>query len=291
MSVPRLVDDVIEAFMPARDRWPINRDLYPVMGVCLHTPEMDERPDGAEALGRYFANPGDRTASTHHGTDPTGAIRYADDDEMVAGARGGNQHFIHIEIVGRAGQSAAQWRDEFSIKALRSTAKLVAVYCTTYDLPVRRLTEADVRAGNQRGITDHATIWRVHGGDVRTDPGEHFPWGLLLRMVKQEMGGEMEALRVGRWWELFRDGDVRPDRFHAAANFAQIMMRRITDSNGLPYYGSQFRIDGRWGPKSKLCWTWFEKDQLGHRKPDGTPGEASWHEMLREAGLWPDGDG
>lgn len=176
-------------YVPARDQFGYRGAT--TLWVVLHSMEAPEVPTTAEGCANYFRNP-PRTASTQWCVDVDSTIRTADNDQSVAGARGANHTGVHIEQAGYAAQTASEWTDAYSRRmVVEQTAPLVAALCVWYGLPPRWCSEADVRAGRP-GITDHETLWRVFGGDVRSDPGDHYPRQLLLDTVNQIITPEDE---------------------------------------------------------------------------------------------------
>lgn len=184
MPVPTLVDGVIDEFIQARHVWP--RSTTSIRHFGIHTPEGPEMPRYARSLGYYFRALGaDRVASTHFGCDSELTVRYAGDEQICAGAKGVNTSGIHIEIAGVAAQTADQWLDDFSRKALYRAAAVFGLYRDAYDIPPVLLTAAELLAGKP-GIVKHSVAWAAYGGDYRSDPGHHFPDDLFLAMCRGE---------------------------------------------------------------------------------------------------------
>lgn len=103
----------------------------------------------------------------------------------------GNRLGIQHELCGTA-QTRAQWLDEASDAILWRVARAVAQDCKDFGLEPRRLSVAEVRASwysypnGPRGICGHVDITRAFpedGGD-HTDPGDGFPWDVLIARVK-----------------------------------------------------------------------------------------------------------
>lgn len=177
-------------YIPARDQWPGRGN--DTRWVVLHTIEGPESPTSAEGCANYFANPGNRTASTQFCVDSDSTVRCAELDKVVAGAVGANHKGIHIEQAGVAAQSAADWHDDFSTRmVLGQTAPLVAALCVLYDIPVQFVKADGLRAG-VKGVTTHAECWKAFGGDYRSDPGEHYPVAELLDEVRRLIDGTSE---------------------------------------------------------------------------------------------------
>ena len=154
----------------------------PVRGEVWHTPEAPEGQDTAIGVARYFAS-GNTRGSTHTcvdgGTDGDNVIQCVYDSFVCHGAPGANHDFLHCEIAGYAGQSAAQWRDDYSLRAIEHAGDVTAQHALKYGFPIRRLTVDQLRQG-YKGIVDHNAVriaWRL---TTHTDVGAHFPWDLAL---------------------------------------------------------------------------------------------------------------
>lgn len=183
-------------YIPARDQFGYRGNV--TLWAVLHSMEAPETPTTAEGCANYFRNP-PRTASVQWCVDEDSTVRSADNDQAVAGARGANHTGVHIEQAGYAAQSASEWVDRASARMIvEQTAPIVAALCVWYGLPVEWVDEAGVRAG-RKGITDHETIWRVFGGDVRSDPGDHYPRQLLIDAVRHITTPEDDDMPYNDW--------------------------------------------------------------------------------------------
>lgn len=258
MTVPRLVDGVIDEFIQARHVWP--RSTSSIRHFGLHTPEGPEMPRFARNLGRYFATT-DRVASTHFGTDSELTVRYAGDDQTCASAKGINTSGIHVEIAGVAAQSAAEWLDDFSRAALKRTANLFRLYGDAYGIPARILTTAELAAG-KAGIVKHATAWQVFGGDYRSDPGDNFPDELFLAMCRGEEDTDVTELDdLEKLRKAYNAGDK------AAVAFVQTVLVGAGFDPG--------NTDGNLGPRTRKALT-----DAGINDPVDKIGARGWGMLL-----------
>lgn len=158
-------------YYPTRNR--------PIRVICIHTGETTEGPTAAEGMGTWFANPA-ANASTTAGADPDSICTYLPDTATPWAAPGINADGIHIELAGRAGQTTGQWDDAPSRLILANAAIWVREKATQHRIPVRWLTDAQLRAG-ERGLTTHAQASRVYGG-THWDPGPNFPAAAFLNL-------------------------------------------------------------------------------------------------------------
>lgn len=163
--------------------------------VYTHTNEGPEAIHGAANLAGYLQRP-DIDAGYHVVTDNVEAVRVAPDTYIVWGAGGDNTHTLHVCIIGRAGQSAAEWLDAYSRGAIQLAAKQVAAWCKAYNIPATRVAPGSPgRAPTERGIAGHVDDHHPNS-EGHTDPGVNFPWDYFLQCVRQEL----LALGVGIDW-------------------------------------------------------------------------------------------
>lgn len=128
-------------------------------------------------------------------TDGTSAHYIVDEVEIIQGVRTtdtahtamfhGNRDGIHYEFCGVSG------RADTADAQLRLAAKQMARDMRKHDIPLRRLTVSETRAGVP-GINSHGDVtkaWPEDGG-THTDPGPNFPWDALFQYVKAELEGD-----------------------------------------------------------------------------------------------------
>ena len=150
--------------------------------VVMHTDEANERPDNAENVARFFATT-DRDASAHYCCDNNSIVSCVDEMDVAFGAPHVNHNGVHIEQSGDAAQRPADWADDFSQTMLKEqVAPLVADIATRHGIPIRHLTNDELRRG-LRGVVGHVQASQVFGG-THTDPGASYPWGLLISRAK-----------------------------------------------------------------------------------------------------------
>jgi hypothetical protein len=121
-------------------------------------------------------------------------------EDVTAGAAGrlpngksANSLGVHIELAGRAGQTATQWADQASTAILANAATLCREYIIPkIHTPIRRLTVPQMRA-LERGFVGHIDVTRAtnrRGG--HTDPGPAFPWQHFLSLI----GGDVSETSI-----------------------------------------------------------------------------------------------
>ena len=124
---------------------------------------------------------------------------------------------------------------------LRRAAALVREVAKRWDVPLRQLTVAEVRAG-KRGICGHADVSKAFRQSDHTDPGDAFPWAHFIALVNGEDDIEI----------VFVDGVPRwPGR---TLVIASPMMRgedvKVWQAK-LEQRGWTVDVDGVFGPQSR----------------------------------------
>ena len=177
------------AWVPPKSWTNANRTSVQV--VVIHTTEGSEHGQSAEDGAAYDARRTDGT-STHYFHDSNSTVQSVRTEDKAHTARAnGNRIGIHHELCGDAGDSAAEWADGYHSAMLEQAARQVARDCKKWDIPVRRLSPAQVRNG-VKGICGHVDITEAFPADrgTHTDPGRNFPWALFLAKVDAYLNPE-----------------------------------------------------------------------------------------------------
>lgn len=141
--------------------------------IVLHTMEIAEKPDTAEACARYFAR-NEVDVSAHVCVDNNSEVRCVADAHVAWCAPGANHNGLHIEHAGFAKQAAADWDDAYSVAMLERSAVIAADWCKKHKIPTTFLLAPDLVA-QKRGITTHWQVSRAFGLSSHWDPGLSFP--------------------------------------------------------------------------------------------------------------------
>lgn len=161
--------------------------------IVIHTAECSETPNAAENVAAYFAGPQAPQASAHYTVDCDSVVQSVEEAAISWHAGPVNAFSIGIEHAGKAGQSAAEWEDEYSENMLGRSAELVAGICKRYNIPVHRLTAKDLADGSRLGICGHVDVTKgLQGGKGHWDPGPQFPWKHFLDLVIEQMAVDAE---------------------------------------------------------------------------------------------------
>src|SRR5581483_2870902 len=154
------------------------RTLQDIRLIVLHSTEGRT----AESAARYFASP-ERTGSAHFVIDADYCFRTLAPTWVAWAAPGANHDGLHIEQAGFAHWTREQW---LAAGVVERVSYRVAVWARLLGVPLRWLTDAQLRAGSARGLTTHAQVTRVFPGPHRDHwaPGPSYPRGLLLRRLR-----------------------------------------------------------------------------------------------------------
>lgn len=189
------------ANIPARHQGP-TRSKGPINLIVIHATESSESTTGAEAIARYFKTMSDgRRASAHYVVDSDSIVRCVQDSVVAWAAPGANHQGLHVELCGRAAQSAQQWSDPYSLSQLHLAAALVASKTVEHDVPVVWLRAAELRAGRS-GITSHLEVTNAWHRSTHTDPGKNFPASAFVVQVATLVAADARVL-----WLLVRQRD------------------------------------------------------------------------------------
>ena len=183
--------------------------------IVWHSTESSEVRGGAHNIAAgWFARPQSQ-ASSHivadDGSDaryPDGIIECVKPRDTAWHASNANSRGYGIELIGKAYQGAANWRDAYSLAAIRNACRWIRNAPELAHIPARWLTDAELRAGNVPGHTTHAQCSRVLGGD-HTDPGPDFPADYVMELLGGAAVDEASiADRVWRTGLRLPDGSV-----------------------------------------------------------------------------------
>lgn len=159
-----------------------------VLQVVIHDMEAVETGQTAENVADFFATT-TRLASAHYNVDSDSIVQCVKEGDTAFHAPGLNHCAVGVEHAGYARQTRGLWLDTYGVKMLALSAKLVAELCQKYDIPVRRLTVAQVRR-YEKGLCGHIDVSSAFGKSSHWDPGPGFPWDVYLTMVDAEIAAD-----------------------------------------------------------------------------------------------------
>lgn len=174
--------------MPVRPfvqaRWFDHHEQRQIDLLVVHSMEIDERPDTAEACASIF-HTSDRKASAHCCVDTNSAVDTVRDMDVAYAAPGANHNGWHMELAGRARQSRAEWLDDYGMAMLAGPAAAVlSEKAALHRIPLEYRDAAALRAGGARGVTTHNEVRLAYGKTTHIDPGAGFAMDVLLSSAR-----------------------------------------------------------------------------------------------------------
>jgi len=151
--------------------------------VVIHGTVSRTYCGGARAVANYFQNP-TYVSSAHYVVDPCEEYQCVY-DHTIAWHDGTNTNSIGVELCDPVEGLLSRWDDEDHQLMLARAAALVRQLCLAYDIPMRYLTIAQIRAG-EKGICGHNDMRIAFPGSTsHWDPGA-FPWDRFISLVNEE---------------------------------------------------------------------------------------------------------
>ena len=158
--------------------------------VVIHTMEAPEKPGTARGVATWFGSAAGPQASAHYCVDENEIIQCVLEKDVAWHAPGANSNGIGIEHAGFAKFTNEDWERPGPANMLAFSAGLVAEICDRYQIPVKKLTVADLRAGGARGICGHKDITDAfNDGKGHWDPGPCFPWDSYTKAISEASPG------------------------------------------------------------------------------------------------------
>lgn len=146
--------------------------------IVLHSTEGG---GSAKNVARYFESP-NSGGSAHLVVDDGACYRCLANTIVPWGAPGANTQGFHIEQVGYAAWTDAQWRAHEDM--LKRVAYKIAVHAKLFKIPLTFVNAAGLRVGH-KGITTHAEVskaWPNSSGNHH-DPGTGYPIHHVLQLA------------------------------------------------------------------------------------------------------------
>jgi N-acetyl-anhydromuramyl-L-alanine amidase AmpD len=151
--------------------------------IVIHSMEAPEKDNTAENVAKFFQTTTSQV-SAHLCIDNNSIVQCVFDNDVAFAAPGVNRDGIQLELAGFAKQTRDEWLDPYSTLVLENAANAAAQYCLKYDIPVKHLTNDELRTG-QKGIIGHVQASQVFPPNAgHTDPGKNFPWDHFIERVK-----------------------------------------------------------------------------------------------------------
>jgi len=163
------------------------RGLGGIIWIVLHDMESTNYDRAAENTGAWFEMQASG-GSTHYGCDNDSIQRYLAITTIAYGAPWANEEGVHIEQMGVARWTRAQWMSK-AAGTLDNCAWLIARIHNRLDMvhntvPIRRLTDEQVRH-HAKGVVTHRQLTRALGVGTHTDPGSGYPIAYVIDLAKK----------------------------------------------------------------------------------------------------------
>lgn len=194
--------------------------------VVIHDTSNDATKEQEARYAATRTDPSSRWTSAHFYVDTTGPLGSVPLNIRAWAAYAyANRYGIHLEMCGyNAGKPGA-----VPPKTIGITAGLTRQLCELFDIPMVKLSPAEVAAG-KRGICGHWDITTGLGVGTHDDPGPKFDWSAFIAAVKGEDMPLTAQDRVDIWTHDVQDGPGNEPAYKAllrAANGADAAVRAI----------------------------------------------------------------
>jgi N-acetyl-anhydromuramyl-L-alanine amidase AmpD len=158
--------------------------------IVIHCAQSKETRASAENTARWFASLPDSgpKVSAHYCVDCDSIIQCVPERYIAYHSRGGDVNLcaIGVEMAGYASQTLDQWLDDYGLAMFSLARELLGDISQRNGIPLKPVTEHELRARTARGVTTHAMVTRafdVRGG--HSDPGAMFPMDRLLSVGRK----------------------------------------------------------------------------------------------------------
>ena len=158
----------------------------PIIRIVIHSTVGPSKAGQRYNIAAWFRNKASG-GSAHYIVD-AGGVAQCVWDSRIAWHAPPNPNSLGVELCDWPGDSPdkksplSRWDDAAHTAILEHAAELVAGLCLYYDIPIRKLSVAQVRA-REEGICGHIDVSRAFGQSSHWDPG-NFPWDRFIRMVR-----------------------------------------------------------------------------------------------------------
>jgi len=167
-------------------KWSGASNNKPIVRIVIHATVGAEPGANNAAINTVnYSKNTDRPSSFHYIAEDTKSLQYTY-DSVVAYHAPPNRHSLGYELCcSLSNKGKDHWGNTDHREMLAVAAKDVAQLCLAYDIPIRKISPAQVRAG-AKGICGHHDVSLAFGESSHWDPGPYFPWATFIRMVQNE---------------------------------------------------------------------------------------------------------
>lgn len=159
--------------------------------IVAHDMEAPEGPLTAENVARFFAGQArsDSGTSAHCCVDDDSHVECVHEEDTAWAAPNMNSPGYQIEQAGYARQTRAEWLDPYSRDVLDRFAHKGGHVAKRHNIPAKHLTHAELRAGHSGFVEHRDGTFALNGGIGHTDCGEHYPWDVVIPLVRHVIDG------------------------------------------------------------------------------------------------------
>lgn len=243
----------------------------PITRLVIHATCPDVGFPSASRAGRavstaeYFA-PTSRSASAHYVCDISTTVQCLSEATIGYHAPP-NAHSIGIEICAAGGSRASfekashaytreQWLSPQVWPAVERAAILARDICHRHHIPIRRLSVAQVRAG-ERGICGHNEVSEAFHQSDHDDPGPYFPWNEFIAAVQGKTTtpeGELSMSDVNTLTRLIKASN---DQLHYDIGVVQTQNGNIKKKIDNLSWVKNPVTGKKWSTKDALWSVWY----------------------------------
>lgn len=197
--------------------------------LAVHSAECPMERGYARSLTAGFLNipisSGGPAASINGFADPGCFVRSVNTFCGAWHASWANTVSVGYETAAYAAYNRETWMSLEGRRMLERLAIEMAADAEIFDIPLRWLTGAQVNAirnGNTKikGLAAHRQIDPAH----RTDPGDGFPYGYLLKRIKHHSGAKVQPA-VDKSKTIVQEDDMPEHRFCEQTNGSQALKK------------------------------------------------------------------
>jgi len=162
-----------------------HRPTSEIKTICIHV-TVNAPGTPAENVANYQIR--SESGSYHELVDTRPVVLIENTPDWMTWSAGptANWRGLHRSFVMRGNETVAQWLAQEAM--LRAAAERDAAWATRYGIPVRKITAAQLRAG-EKGFHGHHDASLAWGESDHVDPGPGFPWDHYLNLVRQYQAG------------------------------------------------------------------------------------------------------
>lgn len=212
------------AYIPARlqggDQDRVNR-------IVIHATVSPCVRGGARNVARYFQSQ-EAGGSAHYVVDSSEIVQCVKDGTVAYHAPP-NTDTLGVELCDPQAGPASRWEDAAHVEMLARAAGLVRQLAARHNVPLVRLSVADLKAG-KRGICGHVDVSNAFKRSDHGDPGSGFPWDDFLGLVREEMEDDMQLdtkIPVGGTYDKDFSATSYPASFVMIGSFGEAKRGRI----------------------------------------------------------------